>query len=470
MEPIFRRCAAKTVCLILSGALAACGSRSTTATAAAVDPSPVTNGSSMVAQAPATSDPDDGDEGRGEDDASALAARARQGFAIAPVALETKGLTHRQRTLVGLGSYLVNAAGDCTGCHTANPAQYLGGGVPFFLDDAGHVVWTRNLTPDPSTGMRLSLDEFKEALRTGRDFHPDQSAMLVVMPWPYLRWESDRDLEAIYVYLRAIPPVSNQVPPDHKEGLGLPAAIPFPEQYTDGDVVRRLPGAGKSFDWRRGLAIAPEATPRLSREAKRAYGVGSYLANATIACNECHTHPDRAGTPPRVNTGAWLTGGTVFLTPPPLQPVTRYVRATSANLEGSHHGFFSEPASAYDRFRDVIRTGTLVDDTPPRSLAFPMFVIAQSLRNLLDQDLEALYAYLDESRRTAGASDLERQAPARYCEADAMCAAGERCNPSTHECAGGSCASDLECGTCQTCDSGACQAPPPTSACLLTAQ
>ena len=64
------------------------------------------------------------------------------------------------RDLVGLGSYLVNAAGGCNDCHTNPPfapggdpfagqpkrinvARYLAGGTPF-----GNGIVSRNITPD----------------------------------------------------------------------------------------------------------------------------------------------------------------------------------------------------------------------------------------------------------------------------------------------------------------------------------
>jgi hypothetical protein len=180
--------------------------------------------------------------------ASGLPARAKRGLEISPVPLALDGLDARQRMLVGLGSYIVNAASDCAGCHGGPPA-FLAGGTPFELG-GGLVVWTRNLTPDPATGLPLSHDQFVEALRTGRDFHGDQG-MLVVMPWTTLRWSSDLDLDAIYAYLRAIPPVVNAVRPDVKGALGLPPAIPFdPATYTDGDVTPAAEG-------RRGELLGP---------------------------------------------------------------------------------------------------------------------------------------------------------------------------------------------------------------------
>ena len=51
-------------------------------------------------------------------------AKIKRGFDIAPVTLNVKG---KNRALVGLGSYIVNAQGECNGCHSAGPqTQYFG--------------------------------------------------------------------------------------------------------------------------------------------------------------------------------------------------------------------------------------------------------------------------------------------------------------------------------------------------------
>jgi hypothetical protein len=56
-------------------------------------------------QVRAHDDDDDGDE-----------ARIQRGFDIAPVPLDLVG---KDRKLVGLGSYIINAQADCNGCHSA---------------------------------------------------------------------------------------------------------------------------------------------------------------------------------------------------------------------------------------------------------------------------------------------------------------------------------------------------------------
>src|SRR5436309_8170296 len=52
------------------------------------------------------------------DDANNDESKIQQGFEIAPVPLNLAG---KNRALVGLGSYIVNAVGDCNGCHSAGP-------------------------------------------------------------------------------------------------------------------------------------------------------------------------------------------------------------------------------------------------------------------------------------------------------------------------------------------------------------
>ena len=133
-----------------------------------------------------------------------------QGFEIAPVHLNLAG---KDPNLVGLGSYLVNAVGDCNGCHSSgapplglypfvtgknpyfsqaekvDPTVYLDGGANFGAVGtptgpngyAGPNIISRNLTPDkygrPEGGHTLA--EFMEILRHGTDFdhiHPTCTA------------------------------------------------------------------------------------------------------------------------------------------------------------------------------------------------------------------------------------------------------------------------------------------------------
>lgn len=144
--------------------------------------------------------------------------QVRKGYDLAPVPLNLSGLNP---ALVGLGSYIVNAQGGCNDCHTipsyapggdpfagqpevVNQARYLAGGATF------GPFTSRNLTPRGQAGLPAGLtrEQFVEAMRVGTDFknrHPQISPLLQVMPWPVYGKMSDRELQAIYEYLRAIP-------------------------------------------------------------------------------------------------------------------------------------------------------------------------------------------------------------------------------------------------------------------------
>jgi hypothetical protein len=147
--------------------------------------------------------------------------RIRIGFQIAPVPLNLRG---KDKELVGLGSYIVNAQSGCNDCHTnppfapggnpfagepkvINANQYLAGGTPF-----GPAIVSRNLTPDEfGRPAGLTFAEFREVMRTGRD-PDDPNRLLQVMPWPIFGEMSNRDLRAIYEYLRAIPSLPDNSP------------------------------------------------------------------------------------------------------------------------------------------------------------------------------------------------------------------------------------------------------------------
>ena len=67
---------------------------------------------------------------------------------------------------------------------------------------------SRNITPrDNGLPAGRTLDEFKELMHHGTDFR-NPGRILQVMPWPVYGKMSDRELAAIYEFLRAIPSIS----------------------------------------------------------------------------------------------------------------------------------------------------------------------------------------------------------------------------------------------------------------------
>jgi hypothetical protein len=176
--------------------------------------------------------------GQGRDNESE--SQIANGFAVAPVPLNLQG---KNRSLVGRGSYLINAVSTCNDCHTwpnytatgnpfagqpkaINTTGYMAGGRPFVLP-FGTVV-SRNITPDAlGRPGGLSFSDFREIMRTGIDddaVPPNvpslQHDLLQVMPWPNFGNMTDNDLRAMYEYLSAIPCIAtaagaNGEPPAH---------------------------------------------------------------------------------------------------------------------------------------------------------------------------------------------------------------------------------------------------------------
>lgn len=150
----------------------------------------------------------------GDDDNSE--SQIKRGREIVPMGVQLN-LAGKNRALVYLGSYIVNTGG-CNDCHThpsylpggdpfrgqqpevINAQQYLTGGTQF------GPFTSANLTPD-SAGRPagLTLKDFITTLRTGHNPNDPPGEILQVMPWPVFAKKTDRDLKAIYEYLRALP-------------------------------------------------------------------------------------------------------------------------------------------------------------------------------------------------------------------------------------------------------------------------
>jgi hypothetical protein len=187
-----------------------------------------------------------------DDEGTISSSLVRQGFAISPIPPEKLDFAGKSKSTVGLGSYLVNGVGVCSGCHSF--PQYLeqgntagnnpSGGDPFegipstqstsrqlaANYNVSHYLaggqcfgpfMARNLTPDEyGLPEGLTEDEFVKVMRTGEDIHcekfkndpicalgPD-TPLLQVMPWPTYHSMTDAHLIAIYTYLAALPPAT----------------------------------------------------------------------------------------------------------------------------------------------------------------------------------------------------------------------------------------------------------------------
>jgi hypothetical protein len=219
---------------------------------------------------------------RAQDQGGESDSRIQRGFEIAEgLGIGPLNLEGKNPALVGLGSYIVNTEG-CNDCHSAGPpTQYAKGGNPFLFKigsetvnqpkkvnaatylgggrDFGNVfptfsgplaphIISRNLTPSAKTGLPEgdhTFEEFLTIIRTGKDFdhlHPNCSAtvttncfsvnlppiptvdgdLLQVMPWPNFKDLTDREIRAIYEYLKAVPCIQGNYPGPSGPAAGIP--------------------------------------------------------------------------------------------------------------------------------------------------------------------------------------------------------------------------------------------------------
>lgn len=74
------------------------------------------------------------------------------------------------------------------------------------------VVYAANLTPDVETGLGAwSEQDFVTTVRTGHKKGTGR-ILLPPMPWQNIAALSDKDLHAMFTYLKSLPPVKNAVP------------------------------------------------------------------------------------------------------------------------------------------------------------------------------------------------------------------------------------------------------------------
>jgi mono/diheme cytochrome c family protein len=119
------------------------------------------------------------------------------------------------------GKYLVNAGG-CADCHTQQvrgkplPGMDFAGGFKFPLPN-GAVACSANITPDEDTGIGAwSESDFISRFKfydnaDARTLKPEAVGYNTVMPWMMYAGMTEKDLAAMYKYLRTVAPVKNKV-------------------------------------------------------------------------------------------------------------------------------------------------------------------------------------------------------------------------------------------------------------------
>ncbi|GAB2968313.1 hypothetical protein GCM10027048_43950 [Hymenobacter coalescens] len=138
-----------------------------------------------------------------------------------PQPMPTKAVVAPAQTdAVAYGRYLVVGRYMCYDCHSkdfkTNNAQepeksggYMGGGNTFMTPN-GKAIVSRNLTPDPETGIGDWTEaQFVQAVRFGQSPHGPLS-----LPMPKFTLMEESEAKAIYAYLRTVPVLKHATPED----------------------------------------------------------------------------------------------------------------------------------------------------------------------------------------------------------------------------------------------------------------
>jgi mono/diheme cytochrome c family protein len=114
------------------------------------------------------------------------------------------------------GEYLVKTVIGCPDCHTPAdqgkplPGLSFAGGEPLARDAryGGAMVFSKNITSDPSGIQHYDETMFRNLLRTGSTAGGKLSQL---MPFENLKNLTDADIHDIYSYIRTLPPVKHRV-------------------------------------------------------------------------------------------------------------------------------------------------------------------------------------------------------------------------------------------------------------------
>ncbi len=253
--------------------------------------------------------------------------------------------------LVARGADLARA-GNCAGCHTARGGPAYAGGRG--IETPFGTVYAGNLTPDASGLGGWTAAQFRRALWHGRS--ADGRLLAPAFPYTHFTRVTRADADALWAYLRSLPPVAQP---------NRPHALRWPYDSQAALAVWRAlyfrPGPGDD-----GLPAGA------SDELKR----GAYLVNGLGHCSACHA--------PRS-----LLGGSGSLGD----------SAGSATLPGQRWQApsLTDPAEIGVGLRDaaalvrLLKTGL---DTHAAVMGPMADVVADSTQHLSEADLQAMVAYL----------------------------------------------------------------------------
>lgn len=277
--------------------------------------------------------------------------------------------TTKDSAVIAYGKYLVHGPAHCNSCHISSFEEFiegekgkeisLQGGIKFPMGPLGS-LHSRNLTPDPKTGLgRYSDGEIFRMMRHG--IRPNGKASIpLLMPF----WKmADDDMIAIVSYLRSIQPVENEVPE--------------PDWSLLGKAVKTFSSSFKPIEKPDAPAKAPAMAPTIER--------GEYLAKYVTNCVGCHTNRDLMT---YEAIGPEFAGGMEF---EPWKELHEYIKA-DPDLWTRTPNITPDPGGVLAKFKtkeDFIkrfRTGRIIATSPMDWGPFS---------RMSDEDLTALWMYLN---------------------------------------------------------------------------
>ena len=234
------------------------------------------------------------------------------------------------------GEYLVYGPAHCVECHSSSFEEFqkimdggkvpLQGGTKFEAPPLG-AIYSKNLTPDPDTGIgRYTDGQIARMMRY--NVRPNGRASVApMMPFHNM---SDEDMIAIISFLRSQPAVRHQVPEN--------------EWTVFGKVIRTI---SSSFKPRDPNTVRPPKTAPAEMPTKER---GEYLARYVGNCVGCHTPLDDTTFEP---SGPEFSGGEDF-EPMPLPGADRQTWFRTPNItpkKGSALMKFPDRATFVARFK-----------------------------------------------------------------------------------------------------------------------
>lgn len=139
---------------------------------------------------------------------------------------------------------------QCFTCHSERDSSKVGAPPIEGKKGGGAILWKKdkyrivapNISPDPQAGAGTWTDDmFARAIREGVGH---DGRVLVMMFWMSFRNLSDEDLASVIVYIRALPPVKNQLPRRslsmEEEKSMQPNSLPLYEKVAHPDLSDQL--------------------------------------------------------------------------------------------------------------------------------------------------------------------------------------------------------------------------------------